>query len=44
MEIRELMEKIMKEREAAGGIKSVIWVAAGGSHDGHYAAQNFMDI
>lgn len=43
MEIRELMEKIMKEREAAGGIKSVIWVAAGGSHDGHYAAQYFMD-
>lgn len=29
--------------EPAGGLKSVVWVAAGGSHDGHYAAQYFMD-
>ena len=43
MEIRELIEKIIKDREAVGGIKCVVWVAAGGSHDGHYAAQYFMD-
>ncbi len=43
MEIRELMEKIVKDMETDGGVKSVVWVAAGGSHDGHYAAQYFMD-
>ena len=43
MEIRELMEKIIKDMETDGGVKSVVWVAAGGSHDGHYAAQYFMD-
>ena len=42
MEIRELIEKIIKAREAVGGIKCVVWVAAGGSHDGHYAAQYFI--
>ena len=30
MEIRELIEKIIKDREAVGGIKCVVWVAAGG--------------
>ena len=29
MEIRELIEKIIKDREAVGGIKCVVWVAAG---------------
>ena len=43
MEIRELLEKIIQKMEADGGIKSVVWVAAGGSHDGHWAAQYFMD-
>lgn len=43
MEIRDLMEKIIKDMEEAGGVKNVVWVAAGGSHDGHYAAQYFMD-
>lgn len=43
MEIRELMEKIVKDMEAVGGLKNVVWIAAGGSHDGHYAAQYFMD-
>lgn len=33
----------IKDREPEGGIESVIWVAAGGSHDGHYPAQYFMD-
>lgn len=43
MEIRELLEKIIQKMEADGGIKSVVWVAAGGSHDGHWPAQYFMD-
>ena len=43
MEIRELIERIIKDMDAIGGLKSVVWVAAGGSHDGHYAAQYFMD-
>lgn len=43
MEIRELIEKVIKDMEPDGGLKSVVWVAAGGSHDGHYAAQYFMD-
>ena len=43
MEIRELIEKIIKDMEPVGGIKNVVWVAAGGSHDGDYAAQYFMD-
>ena len=43
MEIRELIAKIINDMEADGGLKSVVWVAAGGSHDGHYAAQYFMD-
>lgn len=41
MEIRQLIEKVNSEMN--GGIKNVVWVAAGGSHDGHYAAQYFMD-
>ena len=43
MEIRGLIEKIIKDMEKNGGLKNVVWVAAGGSHDGHYAAQYFMD-
>ncbi|MDO5100719.1 MAG: sugar isomerase [Eubacteriales bacterium] len=43
MEIRELVEKIMVDMKTVGGLKNVIWVAAGGSFDGHYAAQYFMD-
>ena len=43
MEIREMIEEIVKEREADGGIKSVVWIAAGGSNGGNYPAQYFMD-
>ena len=28
MEIRELIEKIVKEMEEKGGLKNVVWVAA----------------
>lgn len=43
MEIRELIEKVMNDMEKDGGTKNVFWVAAGGSNDGHFAAQYFMD-
>lgn len=43
MEIREIIETIVKDREASGGIKSVVWLAAGGSNGGNYPAQYFMD-
>ncbi len=39
MEIREIMEKIIQGMETDGGIKSVVWVAAGGSRDGHWPAK-----
>lgn len=43
MEIREIIEKIAKDKEAAGGVKNVVWLAAGGSNGGNYPAQYFMD-
>ncbi|WP_138311799.1 MULTISPECIES: sugar isomerase [unclassified Clostridium] len=43
MDIREIIEKIAREKESAGGIKSVVWLAAGGSNGGNYPAQYFMD-
>lgn len=43
MEIREIIEKIAKDKEASGGIKSVVWLAAGGSNGSNYPAQYFMD-
>ena len=36
MEIREIIEKIAEEKKNAGGIKSVVWLAAGGSNGGNY--------
>lgn len=43
MEIRDIIEKIAKEKETCGGIKNVVWLAAGGSNGGNYPAQYFMD-
>lgn len=43
MEIKEIIEKIVKDHEQVGGIKSVVWMAAGGSNGGNYPAQYFMD-
>ena len=42
MGTREMIEKIVKERETDGGIKSVVWIAAGGSNGGNYPAQYFV--
>ena len=43
MEIRKIIEKIVEEKKQSGGIKSVVWIAAGGSNGGNYPAQYFMD-
>lgn len=42
-EVRQVIEKVLKEKEAAGGIKNVVWIAAGGSNGGFFPAQYFMD-
>jgi fructoselysine-6-P-deglycase FrlB-like protein len=43
MEIKTILEKIIKEKEQDGGIKSVVWLAAGGSNGGFFPVQYFMD-
>ncbi|WMJ86068.1 SIS domain-containing protein [Anaerocolumna sp. MB42-C2] len=43
MEIKKIIEKIIKEKEKFGGIKNIVWIAAGGSYGGFYPAQYFMD-
>ncbi|HHV11524.1 MAG TPA: SIS domain-containing protein [Clostridiales bacterium] len=43
METKDLLKEIIEEKEKIGGIKSVVWVAAGGSYGGFYPAQYFMD-
>ncbi len=40
-ELRNLIEKINHER--TGGIRSVVFIAAGGSNGGNYPAQYFLD-
>lgn len=42
MEIRELIQKIVEEKKEKGGIKDVVWIAAGGSNGGNYPANYFM--
>lgn len=41
--VKEMLQKILAEKEPEGGIRNVVWVAAGGSFGGFYAAQYFMD-
>ena len=41
--MKELVKKVIKMREQQGGIRSVAWIAAGGSYGGFYPAQYFMD-
>lgn len=42
-EITEVIENICEERAEDGGIRSVIWIGAGGSFAGFYPAQYFME-
>lgn len=43
METRGIIEAISEAKENVGGIKQVVWVAAGGSHGGFYPAHYFLD-
>lgn len=42
-EVRAIIEKVFDEKRESGGIKHVVWIAAGGSNGGFYPAQYFMD-
>lgn len=42
-EVKNVIERILKEKESVGGIQNVVWIAAGGSNGGFYPAQYFMD-
>lgn len=42
-EVKEVVAKVLAEKESVGGIKNVVWIAAGGSNGGFYPAQYFMD-
>lgn len=41
--MKSLIREILKAKEQAGGIRNIVWVAAGGSNGGFYPAQYFMD-
>lgn len=43
MEIKEIVETINEEKQSIGGIKNVVWLAAGGSYGGFYPAHYFLD-
>lgn len=43
MGIKEMVEAINEERQSVGGIKNVVWLAAGGSYGGFYPAHYFLD-
>lgn len=33
-EVKNVIERILKEKESVGGIQNVVWIAAGGSNGG----------
>lgn len=43
MTVTEILKDILAKKEKDGGIKNVVWAAAGGSNGGFYPAQYFMD-
>lgn len=43
MEIKEIVKTINEEKQPIGGIKNVVWLAAGGSYGGFYPAHYFLD-
>ncbi|MBO0450828.1 sugar isomerase [Candidatus Enterococcus murrayae] len=43
MELRSIIEEINKEQQAVGGIKNVVWLAAGGSYGGFYPGDYFLN-
>lgn len=43
MNVNEILVEILEKKKENGGIKNVVWIAAGGSNGGFYPAQYFMD-
>ena len=41
-EVSQVVADVLAEKAAVGGVKNVVWVAAGGSNGGNYPAQYFM--
>ncbi len=42
-EVSKIVSQVIAQKEAVGGLKNVVWVAAGGSNGGNYPAQYFME-
>ena len=42
-EVKQIVQDAIAEKKDVGGIKRVVWVAAGGSNGGFYPAQFFME-
>ena len=42
-EAAHVISQVLAEKEHVGGVKHVVWVAAGGSNGGNYPAQYFME-
>ncbi len=42
-EVKQVVQKVIADKKDVGGIKRVVWVAAGGSNGGFYPAQFFME-
>ena len=38
-EAAHIVAKVLAEKEPIGGVRNVVWVAAGGSNGGNYPAQ-----
>ena len=42
-EVSQIVSQVIDRMSAAGGLKNVVWVAAGGSNGGNYPAQYFLE-
>lgn len=42
-QVQDIIDQILEKRGPAGGIKRVVWIAAGGSNGGNYPAHYFME-
>ncbi|KAF1297114.1 sugar isomerase [Enterococcus sp. JM4C] len=43
MNYQEMVREINDSKQEIGGIKQIVWIAAGGSHGGFYPAHYFLD-
>lgn len=43
MEVRSIIEEINEKQQTVGGIKNVVWLAAGGSYGGFYPGDYFLN-